>query len=115
MVNKMVPRQLWDYGISWVSELMSMTHYSENSVNSGIPLKNMTGENVDISEYIDSGFYDKVGFKDNSGLSPSEPGRWLGISNLTGRLTYYHILTQTGKVIPRSTVQGVANIELSTD
>ena len=28
MVNKRVPRKLWDYGVSWVSELIPMTHYS---------------------------------------------------------------------------------------
>ena len=75
----------------------------------------MTGETVDISEYLDFGFYEKVWLKDNAGLSTSEPGRWLGISHLTGRLMCYHILTQTGKLISRSTVQRVTDIELSTD
>ena len=70
----------------------------------------MTGKTVDISEYLDSGFYDKFWFKDTSGISPSEYGRWLGISHRTGRLMCYHILTQTGKVISRSTVQQVTNI-----
>ena len=27
------------YGVTWVSEVMSMTHSSKNSVNGGIPLK----------------------------------------------------------------------------
>ena len=75
----------------------------------------MIDETVDISKYLDFGFYDKVWFKDNAGLSPNEPGRWLCISHRTGRLICYHILTQTGKVISRSTAQRVMNIELSTD
>ena len=86
---------------------MSMTHYSANSFNGGITLKNVTGETVDISKYLDFGLYEKSWFKDNSGLSPSEPGRWLGISHSTGRSICYHILTQTGKVISRYTVQMV--------
>ena len=90
---------------------MSMTHSSANSVNGGIALTNVNGEAVDISEYLDFGFYDKVCFKDNGGLSNSEPGRWLGISHRTGRLVCYHILTHTGKVISRSTVQRVTNVE----
>ena len=115
MVKERVPRKLWNYGVSWVSEVMSMTHSSEKSVNGGIPLRNVTGETVDISKYLDFGFYEKFWFKDNSGLSPSEPGRWLGISHQTGRLMCYHILAQTGKVISRSIVQRVTNLKLSTD
>ena len=52
IVKKRVPRQLMDYGVSWLSEVISMTHYSENSVNRGILLTNMTGETVDISETL---------------------------------------------------------------
>ena len=115
MVNKRVLRQLWDYGISWVSEVTPMTHSPQNSVNGGIPLTNVTGETVDIFEYFDFGFYDKLWFKDNSGLSPGEPGRWLGVSHRTGGLMCYHLITQTGKVISIFTVQRVTNLELSTD
>ena len=93
---------------------MTMTHYSENSVNGGIPLTKVTVKNVDISKYIDF-FYDKVWFKDNSGIYPSEPGGWLGISHWTVRLMCDHIITHTGKIISRSMVQRVNNIELSTD
>ena len=45
-----VTRKLFYYGLSWVSEVISMTHSSENSVNVGIPLTNVTNETVDISE-----------------------------------------------------------------
>ena len=37
------------YCVTRVSEVMSMTHSSANSVNGGIPLKNVTGDTVDIS------------------------------------------------------------------
>ena len=104
MVKKRIPSQLWGYGVCWVSEVMSMTHSSAKIVNGGIPLRNVTGETVDISKYLDFGFYEKGWFKDNAGISTIEPGRWLGISHQTGRLKCYHILTQTGKVISRSTV-----------
>ena len=78
-----------------------MTNYSENSVNGGIPLKNATGNTVDIYKYVEFGFYEKLWFKDNDSLSTSEPGRWLGISQRTGRLMCYYILTQIGKIIYR--------------
>ena len=92
-----------------------MTNSSANSVNGGIPPTNVTGETVDISKYLDFGFYEKVWFKDNADLYPIEPGKWLVISNRTGRFICCHILTQTGKFIYRSTIHRVTNIDLSTD
>ena len=92
-----------------------MTNYLENNVNGGIPLTNATINIVDIPEYLEFVLYDKVWFKDNATISPSEPGRWLGISYRTGMLICYHILPQTGRVIYRSMVQRVNNINLSTD
>ena len=102
MVNKLLPRQLRDYGVSWLSEIMSMNRSSSNSVNGGIHLKNVTDET------------DKVWFNDNAGIYTSEPGRELWISHRTGRLMCYRIITQTGKVISISTVHRVTNLVLST-
>ena len=73
---------------------MSLTHSTAATMDGCIPITEVTGETQDISKYLDFGFYDKVWFKDNAGLSPAEPGRWLGISKSTGRLMTYHILTQ---------------------
>ena len=115
MVRKRVPRQLWDYGITWVAEIMSVTHSAAGGLHGCIPLTVVTGETVDISEYLDFGFYDMVWYKDNSGLSPSQPGRWLGVSHRTGRLMCYHILTQRGTVVSRSTVQRVTELEKNTN
>ena len=50
-------------------------------------------------------------YKDDAGLSEEKPGQWLGVSHTTGRLMCCHILTQTGSVISRSTVQRVTNLD----
>ena len=92
-----------------------MTHSSENMFEGGITMTNLTGETVNIYKYLNFGFYDKVWFKYTAVLYPSKPGRWLGISHTTGRFICYHILTQTRKVISRSTVQRVNNLNFSTD
>ena len=97
MVRKRVPRQLWDYGVSWVAETMAVTFSAAGGLNGCVPLTDVTGETTDISELLDFGFYDEVWVKDNAGLSPPEPGRWLGVSHRTGRLMCYHILKQTGR------------------
>eukprot|EP00957_Ditylum_brightwellii_P149605 11392259-Ditylum_brightwellii.AAC.1 len=94
---------------------MSMTHSSASGLGGCIPLTKVTCETVDISEYLDFDFYDKVWCKDSAGLSPQESGRWLGVSHHTGRLMCYHILTQRGTVVSRSTVQWVTNLEQATE
>lgn len=114
MIRKRVPQEFWDYGCRWVSETSSLTHTSAGDLNGNIPITNVTGETPDISEYLDFGFYDEVWWKDNAGLSPDEPGRWLGVSHRTGRAMCYHILTQRGTVVSRSTVQRVTNTEKTT-
>ena len=115
MIQKQVPEPFWDYGMRWVSDTSSMTYTTAGCLNDGtIPITDVTGETTDISEYLDFGFYDPVWYKDNAGLSPQQPGRWLGVSSRTGRLMCYHILTQKGTVISHSTVQRVTNLEQQT-
>ena len=110
-LKKRLQRQLWEYGVSWVSEIMPMPNYSANSANVGIPLTNITIKTVDISKYIDFGFYDKVWFKYNDGMYPSEPWKLLGISHWTIKFMGFHIFTHTERVISISTVQRVTSLE----
>ena len=107
--------KLWNYGFIWVSETNSMTITSAGGIEKFIPLTQVTGDTVDISEYLDFGFYDRVWYKENAGLGPERPGRWLGISHRTGRLMCYHVLTQKGTVLSRTTVQRVTNLELQVE
>ena len=109
MIRRSVPRELWDYRIGWVSEIMSLTHSSAGKIEGELPLTEVTGETSDISEYLYFGFYEQIWFKDNAGVSPFEPVRWLGVSHCTGSLMCYHVLTQRGTVISRSTVQRVTS------
>ena len=39
MVRKRVPRQLWDYGVVWCSEVMALTHSAAATLEGGIPLE----------------------------------------------------------------------------
>ena len=81
MIRTKCPKQLWYYGITWCSEVMSLTHSTAGSINGVIPLEQVTGETPDISEYLDFGFYNKLWYKDNAGLGELLPGRWLGVSS----------------------------------
>ena len=66
MVRKRVLRPLWDYDIVWCSEITTLTHSAAGPLDSGIPREKITEETVDISEYLDFGFYDKVWYKYNA-------------------------------------------------
>ena len=114
MVRKRVPTRLWDYGMSWVTDIMSLTYTSAGDINGCIPRSRLTGETAEISEFLDFGFYDYVWYKDNAGLGPQLPGRWLGVAPHQGNLMCYHILNQKGNVIARSSVQRVTQLELQT-
>ena len=94
---------------------MSRTYSAAGDLHSHMLIQGVTGETEDISEYLDFEFYDRVWYKDNTGLDPVQAGRWLGISSRTGRLICYDILTAKGTIVLRSTVQRVTNLELQTD
>ena len=75
----------------------------------------MTGETVDISEYLDFGFYDWVWFRENAGLGETKLEKWLGVSHRVGTMMSFWVITSTGKVLSRTTVQRVTNLELQLE
>ena len=60
MVSKLVPLKVWDYDMKWVIETMSITHTSAEYSDDSILITKVTGETMDISEYLDFLFYDQV-------------------------------------------------------
>ena len=116
MMKRRVPKRLWDYGIVWVCETMSLTANSSSFALEGrTPIEQITGETPDISEYLDFGFYeDWVWYKDNAGVGENMFGRWLGVSHRDGNLMSYGILTIACRIISCTTVQCITHLELST-
>jgi hypothetical protein len=114
MTKRKVPKRLWDYGIMWICETMSLTANSSFSLEGRTPIEQVTGETPDISEYLDFSFYDWVWYRDNAGVGNNMFGRWLGVLHRIGNLMSYWVLTIHGRVISRTTVQRVTNLELGT-
>ena len=113
MTKRRVPKQFWDYGIIWVCEVMSLTANLSFALEGRTPVEQLTGKTPDVSEYLDFGFYDWVWYKNNAGVGDNMFGRWLGVSHRVGNLMLYWILTNHGRVISRTTVQRVTNLERS--
>ena len=115
MIRKNVPQRVWDYGLQWVCDIQNRTSNSSRGLEGRCPLEKVTGETVDISEYLDFGFYDWIWYRENAGLGETKLGRWLGVSHRVGTLMSFWVLTSTGKVISRTTVQRVTNLELQVE
>ena len=115
MIRNRVPRRLWGYGMRWVCKTMQKTYTQAGGLSGCTPIESVTGKNVDISEYLDFGFYDWVLYHENAGLGERLHVKWLGVSHRIGGLMSYYILTQTGSVISRTTVQIVTNLEVQID
>jgi len=108
MIRKKVPKRLWDYALVWIGEILSRTA----SGHDGIPgLEKLLGQTIDISEWLDFDFYDLIWYWDESKRDMTTDncrlGRWLGVSHSVGADLSYWILTDSGQIISRSTVQHV--------
>ena len=114
-VKRRVPRRLWDFGIVWVCETMSLTANSSFALGKRTPMEQGSGETPDFSKYLDFAFYDWVWYKDNAGVGENSWRRWLGVSHRVGNLMSYWILTLAGRVVSRTTVQRMTNLEQGID
>ena len=112
MPRKRVPRRLWDYGLKWASEVRVRTSCDAADLKGRTPLERVTGDTVDISEYLDFGFYDWCWYHENAGLGPTKMGRWLGVAHKVGGLMSYWVLTANSTVIARMTVQRVTPLQM---
>ena len=114
MHRKRVPKRLWDYGLMRVSEVRVRTSSDATDLKGRTPLERITGDTVDISEYLDFGFYDWCWYHENAGLGPMKLVRWLGVAHRVGGLMSYWLLMINCTVIARTTVQRVTSLEMQT-
>ena len=115
MIKKKVPKVFWDYGYRWVCEVMQRTYLRGHRLDGGVPLQNVTGETVEIWEYLDFAFYDLIWYRDNDGLGPQWIGRWLGVSTHIGGRMCYHVLAITCNPVSRSSVWNLTAEEKQDD
>ena len=109
------PKALWSYGLPHCAAIMSRTASFSGGLNGRTPLEYITGETVDISEYLDFGFFDRVWFKQEAGIGETRLGRFLGISHHVGSLMSYWVLPDSGIPESRTTVQRVTIPESQTE
>jgi hypothetical protein len=85
MRKKNVPPLLWDFGIVWICETANITVLSSRYAGRQTTIEIITGKTLDISKYVDFGFYDWVVYRSNAGLGEDSLGQWLGVSHKVGQ------------------------------
>ena len=78
-------------------------------------LEKVTRETPEISEYVNFSFYDWCWYKENASMGEMKLGRWLGISHQTDSLMSFWVLTPSCRVVSRTSVQRVTQLEMSEE
>lgn len=115
MSKKFVPRRLWDFGLVYEAEILSRLSRGRDGRTG---YEEVFGQTPNIAEYVDFEFYDLVwwwdrGDKISSTEDPKSLARWLGISHRVGGDMCYWLVTASGKVISKSSVQHVIRDDFS--
>jgi hypothetical protein len=116
MTKKNVLKRL--FGLVYESKLLShMAHGGDRRTGYEV----VTGQTLDISEWLDFEFYDLVwrlerSEKPNVTDQTRRNARWLGVSHRVGSDLCYWIITKSGKIIAKTSVEHVTRDDyLQTD
>ncbi len=108
MRSKGVPKRLWDYGLVWASEINKRI---ARGPEARTPLEEAAGSTPDISEWLDFDFYDLCwywqGPTHELTEAKAEISKILGVAHQIGSDLCYWVLTESGQVIARTTVQRI--------
>ena len=75
MVQKRVPRRIWDYGYCSACKVMQHTASHLGRLNGRTPVEFVTSDILDISKLLDFAFYDQCWYKENAGLGETLIGK----------------------------------------
>jgi hypothetical protein len=82
-------------------------------------LEQITGDSIDISEWLDFNFYDYVWYWDKPHLDilKENPkiGCWLGVPHRVGSDMCYLVINENGNVLSQMTVEHVTQDDIKTD
>lgn len=107
--------RVWDFLSNYVCETENVTACESKYAKQRTPIKRISGDTPDITEYIDFSFYNLVTYKNNPGVHSPEIGRWLGVSHRIGPEMAYWVLPESGRPISCTTVQRITNLEKEED
>lgn len=74
-------------------------------------LEIVTEHTLDISQYLDFGWYDWVWYHDNVGYGKVKLGKFLGIAPKLTNIMTFSILTEKGRIVSCGTVSHITELE----
>jgi len=113
MLRRCVPRRLWDFGLVYEAELLCRMARGRNK-RSGF--EEVFGNTPEIGEWLDFEFYDLVWWWDRS-VKPDMTdetrrlARWLGVSHRVGSDMCYWLITESGQLVSKTSVEHVTRDE----
>ena len=88
----------------WEADIYSRTAGKDGRLS----LERLTGDMIDISEWLEFEFYELLWFLNNqSNFTKPMLGRWLGVSHRVGTSLCYWILSNKGKILSQTTGQNL--------
>ena len=104
MTKKKVPKRLWDFGLIYEAELLSRMARGEDR-RTGYEL--VTGQTADISEWLDLVWWlDRLTKPDFTDYT-RRLAKWLGVSHRVRSDRCYWLITESGKIISKTSVEHV--------
>ena len=94
---------------------MQQTASSAGNLHDRTGLEKVTREIPEISKYVNFSFYDWCWYKENASMGEMKLGRLLGVSHQTGSLMSFWVLSQSCKVVSRTSVQCVTRLEMDEE
>ena len=114
MARRNVPLRLWCFVAEYIADIMCLTATPLAKLQGRTSYEFIFGHTPDISEFIEFEFYDWVWYWDTEADYPEEKkrlGRWLGVAHRVGQGMCYYILSESSKIIVRSTLSSLADDE----
>jgi len=117
MKSQNVPKRLWNYCVKWSCDVRNKTASNLFALEGRTPYEAIYGHTPDISSLCEFDFYEPVWYFDPHTFPEDNRllGRWLGEAHQIGQAMCYWILTNTEKVIARSTVQAISEADINTE
>ncbi len=116
MTKTKTPKVLWDYCASYVAEIISLTANDLYAVNGRTPHELVTGNTPDISEWSEFAWYEPIYHYEDVPFPQTKRkiARWLGVAHRVGQALCYWILSNTGQVLARTSIQKLTDDELKS-
>ena len=118
MARRNVPLRMWCFAAEYIADIMCLTATPLAKLKGRTSYEFIFGHTPDISEYIEFEFYDWVWYWDSEAEYPAERkrlGRWLGVAHRVGQGMCYHVLTESAKIVVRSTLSSLEDDEGSVE